>query len=770
MKSLHRSYPLRFILIFSFSLLIASVALVFIYTNYYFNKKMAIKSTEILVRDIDRNVVAKVEKSVENTALVLRAYKDERSLLHHNGFAYDREKLEILKRILHLRKNVDQVYIGYGDGLFYELVKKPGGYLNRMIKDGLEKDIYLDETLKPLREVSKKNSYDHRVRSWYKKALTSNDVVFTPPYMFANVGKMGVTFSIKMEDKHSVLAIDSNLESLEGFLKTLVFENIENIFIFDNSGSIYISTKKLQKKRVPEIFFKNKQNSVFTYKVNQNHYVAIYSKIFKGSYLGVIVDLDKVIKPYKEIFLRSLATALGLLLLGIVLVFVISKKLTKTLRMLVLENEKIQKREFEHVALVRTKITEFRLLSHSQVKMARSIAKYQKQLQSLLDAIVQLIAKAIDAKSHYTAGHCERVPILAEMILDKLQSNKPDLFQFKNEDEKEAFRIGAWLHDCGKVTTPEYVVDKATKLETIYNRIHEIRMRFEVLYRDAYIEYLESCVNGDDEQSAKERLQRVQQELQEEFAFVAECNIGGEFMDEAKKARLEQIAKREWMRYFDDTLGLGVVEKKRYPKESQQLPVKERLLADKHSHIVPRDNFDYEEYKRYGFTMKVPKHLYNYGELYNLTIERGTLSEEERFKINEHIIMTIKMLESIPFPNALKDIPKYAGTHHEKLDCSGYPRGLCAKDLSVPERVMAIADIFEALSASDRPYKEAKTVSQALKIMAFMAKDGHIDKDILIFFIQEGVYKEYAKRFLKPSALDEVDEEGIVALIRGENA
>ena len=764
-----RSYSLQFILILSFSLLIAFIASVLIVTNYYFDKKMAIKSTEVLIRDINQNLLAKVKTSVENTSMVLRAFKDKSSLMRHSGFAYDRDKLEVLKRILHLRKNVDQVYIGYEDGLFYELVKKPDGYLNRMIKDGVEKDIYLDNALEPLREVYKKSGYDHRIRRWYKKALKHNDVVFTPPYMFANVGKMGITFSIRLEDGESVLAIDSNLESLGDFLKTLVFDNIENIFIYDKDGEIYISAKRLERKRVSAAFYENEPGTVFMYKTGQKDYVAIYSRIFEGSLLGVVVDFDKVIEPYKEILLRSFITALILLLLGIVLVFVISKRLTRTLHMLILENEKIQKREFESVESVRTNIAEFDALSESQVKMARSIAHYQKQLKSLLDAIVQLIARAIDAKSHYTAGHCERVPVLAEMILDELQRSEASTFHFKNEDEREAFRIGAWLHDCGKVTTPEYVVDKATKLETIYNRIHEIRMRFEVLYRDAYIEYLESCANGEDEKSAQERLERLQRELQEEFAFVAECNRGGEFMDEAKKERLEHIAKREWMRYFDERLGLGVVERMRYPDEVQKLPVKERLLADKQSHMVPRDYFDFEEYRRYGFTQEVPKYLYNYGELYNLKIERGTLTEEERFKINEHVIMTIKMLESIPFPKSMQDIPKYAGTHHEKLDCSGYPRGLCAKDLGIPERVMAIADIFEALSASDRPYKEAKSVSQALKIMVFMAKEGHIDKDILIFFIKQGIYKEYARRCLKPDQMDDVDEEALMELLKKES-
>ena len=764
MKHRFKSHSLQTILIFSFSLTVAFVASVLIASNYYFGKKMAIKSMEVLVDDINRNVLFKVHRSIENTKMVLKAYKSDKTLSNPTGLRFDIEKVKILKRMLSLRKNVDQAYIGYGNGLFYELVKEKNGYLNRMIQGGVEKDIYLDKDLHIRKEELKKRDYDHRVRGWYKEALASGDVIVSSPYMFANVKKMGITFSTRMQKRGAVLAIDSNLESLDDFFKVLIFDNIENIFLFQKNGQIYVSAKEKIEKQVPQSFFQNPPNRVFMYEKGKKDYIAVYSEIFKDNFLAVVVDIDKVVKPYSDIFWRSMAMAIVLLFFGVVLVIAVSRVLTKTVRSLILENNKIQKREFESVSLVATRIREFRSLSRSQVTMARSIAKYQKQLKSLLDSIIQLIAKAIDAKSHYTAGHCERVPILAEMILEALDEDNGKFadFHIESQEEKEAFRIGAWLHDCGKVTTPEYVVDKATKLETVYNRIHEIRMRFEVLYRDAYIRYLEERIDGVSEEEAKKRLKQTQQELQEDFSFVAECNVGGEYLDKEKKERLKQIAQKEWLRYFDDSLGLGEIEKMRYEKSADSLPVVEKLLSDKPSHIIERENFDYEAYKRYGFTMPVPKHLYNLGELYNLSVEKGTLTPEERFKINEHVIATIEMLEAIPFPDAMKNIPKYAGTHHEKLDCSGYPRGLCAEDLGIPDRVMAISDVFEALCASDRPYKKPKTLSQTLRIMSFMVKDGHIDGDIFAFFVEKGIYKEYAKRFLKPEQIDEVDEASII--------
>jgi len=333
-------------------------------------------------------------------------------------------------------------------------------------------------------------------------------------------------------------------------------------------------------------------------------------------------------------------------------------------------------------------------------------------------------------------------------------------FSFDTKEELEEFERGAWLHDCGKITTPEYVVDKATKLETIYNRIHEVRMRFEVLWRDVEIASLKKELAGDDKEMLQEWCETEHQKLQDDFTFIATCNIGGEFMSEEKQDRVKEIAERKWTRHFSDRLGLSDNELMRYEGVLEvPLPASEHLLSDRAEHIVPRVNFDAEGYKKQGFKLEVPEHLYNYGEIYNLCIERGTLTEEERFKIQEHVIMSIKMLEQLPYTDEMKRIPEYAGTHHETLIGSGYPRALSAKELSIPAKVMAIADIYEALTASDRPYKKGKTLSQALKIMSFMVKDQHIDKTLFSLFLHSGIYLEYAKAHLKPEQVDDVDIE-----------
>lgn len=380
--------------------------------------------------------------------------------------------------------------------------------------------------------------------------------------------------------------------------------------------------------------------------------------------------------------------------------------------------------------------------------------------ERLMDSMIQLIAGAIDSKSPYTGGHCERVPELATMLAEaaSAQTDGPLAdFAFTTEAEWREFRIGAWLHDCGKVVTPEYVVDKATKLETIFNRINEVRTRFEVLWRDAEIERLEAVAAGIDPEDASRLRDARQQRLKDDFAFIAECNIGGEFMAPDKVDRLKAIAATPWVRHFDDRLGLGHEELKRFTGEPAVLPAAETLLSDKEHHVIPREKGLHKLYAGLGFKNQVPENLYNMGEVYNLSVGRGTLTEEERFKINEHIMQTIAMLENLPFPKHLSRVPEYAGTHHETLTGTGYPRKLSAADLSVPARIMAVADIFEALTASDRPYKKAKTLSESVKILSFFKKDGHIDGDIFDLFLTSGVYRRYAARFLLPEQLDEVN-------------
>jgi HD-GYP domain-containing protein (c-di-GMP phosphodiesterase class II) len=190
--------------------------------------------------------------------------------------------------------------------------------------------------------------------------------------------------------------------------------------------------------------------------------------------------------------------------------------------------------------------------------------------------------------------------------------------------------------------------------------------------------------------------------------------------------------------------------------DGDALPAAETLLADKPWHRIARDPGELPD-PSYGFRMDVPQDRYNYGELYNLSISRGTLTNEERYKINDHIVQTIVMLERLPFPPTLSRVAEYAGTHHETLKGDGYPRKLNAAQLSIPARIMAIADVFEALTAADRPYKKAKTLSDSIAILAGFRDRGHIDADLFDLFLTSGVYRSYAERFLKPEQIDTVD-------------
>jgi len=398
----------------------------------------------------------------------------------------------------------------------------------------------------------------------------------------------------------------------------------------------------------------------------------------------------------------------------------------------------------------------------AQAAVALQNKKLIEEQRELFNAFIQLIAGAIDAKSPYTGAHCARVPeiamLLAKAVNDSTKKPFAD-FTLSTEDEWREFRVAAWLHDCGKVTTPEFVVDKATKLETIYNRIHEVRTRFEILWRDAEIEYYHKLLNGNhDEKKLKAELQSRRDKISDDFAFVAECNVGGEFMADEKIERLKETAVQKWLRHLDDRLGLSKDEAALKEDEpEQELPAEEFLLADKPEHIIPRSGKEPFEGNPHGFKMEVPENLFNGGELYNLCIRKGTLSAEERFKINEHIIQTIIMLGKLPLPGYLANILEIASAHHETMDGKGYPRKLSRNDMSIPARIMAIADIFEALTASDRPYKKAKTLSESLRIMSFMRNDQHIDEELFDLFLQSGVYKEYSAQYLDPKQIDEVD-------------
>ncbi len=383
------------------------------------------------------------------------------------------------------------------------------------------------------------------------------------------------------------------------------------------------------------------------------------------------------------------------------------------------------------------------------------------QRKELLESVIILVADAIDAKSPYTGKHCQRVPIIAKMIVEEASKSTAELYNdfCPGDNEWEEIRVASWLHDCGKVITPVDIVDKATKLECIYNRIHEIRMRFELLKSYADRDFWKELYNGGDLEKLQKERENSKQVLDEEFAFVAKCNLGVEYMSDEAIERITEIGQRVWIRTLDNTLGLAEVEKKRYndQSKSKNLPAVEKLLDNKAEHIIYKEKKDCEQDNPWGFTIKEPEYAFNKGELYNLIVRRGNLTAEERYIINAHMIHTIKMLSALPFPKNMKNIVEIAGSHHERMDGGGYPRSIKSRELSIPARAMAIADIFEALTSSDRPYKSIKTLNESLKIMKRMADERKIDKDLFELFVSSGRPQEYAQKYLLKEQQDEVN-------------
>lgn len=380
--------------------------------------------------------------------------------------------------------------------------------------------------------------------------------------------------------------------------------------------------------------------------------------------------------------------------------------------------------------------------------------------EALLHAFIKLIAGAIDAKSPYTGGHCTRVPEITLMLAKAACESKEDKFKdFDLTDKQwEELSIAGWLHDCGKVTTPEYVVDKSTKLETIYDRIHEVRMRFEVLKRDAEIHCWQKIAEGGNRDELLDDMNKQHKALDDDFSFIAECNVGGEFMADEKIEKLKNMAEKTWMRTLDDKLGLSWEELNRKVNTDDSLPVQEKLLSDKAEHLIARHESDrIPEDNPWGFKVDTPEYKYNRGEVYNLSVQKGTLSEEERYMINGHMIQTIIMLNNLPYPKYLRNVPLIAGSHHETMDGKGYPKRLEMGEQPLSARMMVIADIFEALTASDRPYKKAKTLNESIRILSFMRNDKHIDPDLFDLFLTSGVYREYANKCLSPEQIDEVN-------------
>ncbi len=353
----------------------------------------------------------------------------------------------------------------------------------------------------------------------------------------------------------------------------------------------------------------------------------------------------------------------------------------------------------------------------SQAAIALTNHQLISGLKRLFESFIKLIADAIDEKSPYTGGHCQRVPELTMMLTEAaINTEHGPLKDFHmNENELYELKIAAWLHDCGKVTTPESIMDKATKLQTIFDRIHLIDDRFELLKSQREASHLhkiiEAQANGKiiNPKHLAHEINIIKKQLDDDKNFIRKANHGSESMSISDQTRVREIANYHYL----NEAGQSV-----------------KFLTD--------------------------------DEVYNLIIPKGTLTAEERKIINNHIVVTINMLESLPYPKGLRRVPEYAGGHHERMDGTGYPKGLKREQMSIPARIMGIADIFEALTSKDRPYKKAKALSETLNILGKMKLNNHVDPDIFDLFIREKIYLKYAEKFLDPEQIDEIDESKIL--------
>jgi HD-GYP domain-containing protein (c-di-GMP phosphodiesterase class II)/HAMP domain-containing protein len=348
----------------------------------------------------------------------------------------------------------------------------------------------------------------------------------------------------------------------------------------------------------------------------------------------------------------------------------------------------------------------------SQAAVALSKNKLIEDFKELFDSLVDLIVTAIDEKSPHTGDHCKRVPELTMMLAEAVANKKEGVFKdfTLSEDELYELKIAALLHDCGKVTTPVHIADKATRLETIFDRIHLIDTRFEVVTRNAQIAFLQkqsdalSKGSKKDFSVEKEEFEKTLDQIDKDREFVRTCNSGRTVMDENLRERIKKIAlSYRWI------------------------------------------NADCEE-----------EPILSEAEVYMLTSSVGTLTPADRQVINQHVETTIKMLESLHYPKSLRNVPAFAQAHHERMDGTGYPKGLTKKDIPVQGRIIAIADIFEAMTARDRPYKKGKTLMESLRELGSMKLGGHIDPDLFNIFIDEKIYLHYAEKYLPPAQIDEV--------------
>ena len=340
----------------------------------------------------------------------------------------------------------------------------------------------------------------------------------------------------------------------------------------------------------------------------------------------------------------------------------------------------------------------------SQASVALTNQLLIDEQKTLFRSFIKLVAEALENKDEVTGGHCNRVPLLTMMVAEEINLDKTGNYKDFSftEDEMDELYVAGWLHDFGKVATPEHIMNKATKLQGLYDKIDEIKFRFEILKRDIELDYYKNKINISD--SEQESLNYKLDKIQNDIDFLKDSNVGGEFMSDELKDRVKEIANQNIV-----------------------------INGEK-------------------------KSILNVNEVNFLNISRGTLSKEDRKIMEDHVVLTYELLNKLPYPDHLKQVPFYAGCHHEKINGKGYPNGYSGEKLPLQARIIAIADVFEGLTAPDRPYKKGYKLSKALNILKYMVNDGEIDSDLFNLFITKKLYLKYANKMVDSSQIDTINE------------
>jgi len=786
-KTKETTFSIRFTLITTFIFICLLVTTVAIALQYYVSQSTAQKSALALYETkvlLASNNIRQTDQIANRYSILLSRFNKLiiNQQLHPNA-------LQLFATVMTENPSYNSIYLGFENGSLQQLI-----HLNKTQNDlslakvesakwllistveqenkKIRQYSYFDGAFNMVSQYQKESNENITTLPWYKdaKILTSNK---SNVFSLTNSASLGQTYSIKVPNTQTVLAIDVTLNSLSNNLKNISGNNqkpfLDEVYLYNGTGQLLGSNRSIPQadgnSKLPLIPYPilaelaqhktnlNKLNEVI---INDNSYYAyiteVDDKTVTNSYLAILVAKETLLLPSIKTSIQIAAICLVLLL---ILSWYFSSPLTNTLKKLLNEVKKTKKQDYKKIPLVMGRVTELKELNSLMVEMSQSIEAYQTQQKQMTRLFIKQIAQAIDDKSPYTFGHANRGPELGLMLAKaSLKSDLP-VFEQANEDMLNEFSSNAWSHHYGKLTKAQQIVSKGTKLEANYNRIHEIRMRFEVLWRDAEITYFkESRSNPEQNKPLKEALIKQQLQLMRDFGVVAKANLGDTKMTEQELLRLHKIGEQTWLRYFDDRLGLSSIEKLNLAGKKSKLPAQEMLLSDKKEHIIKRNNIIQMDS---GIKIEVADHLYNFGELYNLSIPQGTLTVEDKFEINQNIISTINLLKKLP--TAHKQVTKIndLSTYHPALKCVVYPFEQGDEAFSITQSILLITDIFEMLTSIKEPQQQVESLSTAIDVLHQLAVDQVIDINLFNLFLSSGIYIKYAHKFLHETQIDDID-------------